>query len=189
MHVPISPERTLEDLVDIGVGGRLQCFGLSAWDLTPCRLRPDPAVPADLLHVIVELDAVAVGIERKRGVIYAGVEFRRDRVDEGGAARFQELDGRAQLRVAADLDPERHAGAALSQAQRPPQFLREEPQTVVLGAAAQEQAAGTAIGRLLATHKADTLGVEGFGALDIVDKQAERTDLGDLKRPRQQYAL
>src|SRR5207247_1641437 len=67
--------------------------------------------------------------------------------------------------------------------------LREEPQTVVLGAAAQKDAAGAAIGRLIAAHKADALGVERFGTLDIVDKETDRADLSDLERPRQHYAL
>src|ERR1700736_1402080 len=154
MHVPISPERTLEDLVDIGVGERLQCFGPFALDLTPCRLRPHPAIPADLLHVVVELDAVAVGIERKSRIIDARVELRRDRIDKGDAVRLQERDGLAQLGIAADFDAERHAGGALAEPEYLPQFLWEKAEAVVLGAAAQEDAAGAAVGRILAAHKA-----------------------------------
>src|SRR3984893_12710107 len=151
MHVPISPERALEDLVDIGVGERLQRLGPVALDLAAFRLRPDPAVPADLLHVIVELDAVAVRVERERRIIDAGVELGRDRIDKGNAARLQERVGLAQLRVAANFDAERHAGGALAEAEPTPQLLWEEAQTVVLGAAAQEHAACAAIARLLAT--------------------------------------
>ena len=72
---------------------------------------------------------------------------------------------------------------------RAPQLLREEAEAVVLGAAAQEYAASAAIDRLLAADKAEALGVEGFGAVDIVDEQADRADLGDLERPRQQHAF
>src|SRR5262249_8290189 len=83
----------------------------------------------------------------------------------------------------------RHAGAALPQAERPPQFLWEETEAVMLGSAAQEYATGALVTRLLAADKADALGVEGLGALDIVDEQADRADLGDLERPRQHHAF
>src|ERR1700730_6948642 len=169
MHVPISPERALEDLVDIGVGERRQRLGQVALDLAARRLRPDPAVPADLLHVVIELDAVAVRIERKRRVVDAGVELGRDRIDEGDAVRFKEYDGLAQLRVIANFDAKRHAGGAVAETEPTPQFLREEAEAVVLGATAQKDAAGAAVARLLAAHKADALGVERFGALDVVD--------------------
>src|SRR5438552_17761357 len=98
---------------------------------------------------------MAVRIQRKSRIVDAGVELVRDRVDKGDAMRLQERDGLAQLRVAAQLHPERHARGALAEAQCPAQLLWVEPQAVVLGAAAQEDAAGAAIIRLLAADKAD----------------------------------
>ena len=57
----------------------------------------------------------------------------------------------------------------------------------MLCAAAQKDAVGAAINGLLAADKANALGVEGFGALDIVDKQTDRSDLGDLEWARQHH--
>src|SRR5438270_6328715 len=49
------PQRALEDLVDIGVGQRLQRFRpLPAIDLATLGSGAHPAVPADLLHVVIE---------------------------------------------------------------------------------------------------------------------------------------
>src|SRR6266478_4616952 len=121
-------EWALEDLVDIGVGERLQRCGPFARDLASRRLRPNPPIPADLLHVVIELDAVTVRIEREGRIVDARVELGRDRVDKGDAARFEERDSRAQLGIAAELDAERHAGRALTEAEPMPQFLWEEPQ-------------------------------------------------------------
>src|SRR6266545_2756404 len=59
----------------------------------------------------------------------------------------------------------------------------------MLAAAAQEDTAGTAIFRLLALREAEPLGIEGLGAVDIVNEQRYRADLGDLERPGQEHAL
>ena len=59
----------------------------------------------------------------------------------------------------------------------------------MLGAAAQEDGARAAVHRLLAADKAEALRIERLGALDIVDEEADRADLGDLERARQQHAL
>src|SRR6516225_4283916 len=171
------PEGALEDLVDVSVGERLQRRGPFVRDLAARGLRSDAAVPADLLHVVIKLDAMPVRIERESRIVDAGIELGRDRVDKADAVRFEECDGLAQLRVAAELDAERHAGGALVQAQPAPQLLWKEPEAVVLGAAAQKYAARAPIIRLLAADKADALGVEGLGALDIVDEETDRTDL------------
>src|SRR6516162_1631666 len=179
------PKRALEDLVDIGVRQRLQRFGPIAVDRPALGCRTDAAVPADLLHVVIELDAMAVGVERERRIVDARIELGWDRVDKSNAVLLKEGDRRPQLGIAADFDAERHAGRALAEPQGPPQFLRKQPQAVVLGAAAQERAAGSAVDRLLAADKAEALAVERLGAVDVVDEQAHRTDLGDLERPRQ----
>ena len=162
-------------------------FGPVAVDVAALVGRADAAVPADLLHVVIELDAVAVGVEREGRVVDAGIKLGRDRVDKGDAVRLQERDGLAQLRVAAELDAERHAGRVRAEAQCAAQFLWEQPDAVVLGAAAHEDAARAAIPHLLAADKAEPLAIKRLGALDIVDEQAQWADLGDLERPRQQH--
>src|ERR1700730_15585778 len=153
-----------------------------ALDPAPFGSRPDPAVPADLLHVVIELDAVSVRVEGKGRVIDAGIELWRDRVDKGDAVRLQKGDGLAQLRVAADLDPERHARRTLAETQCAPQLLGEEPDAVVFGTAAKIYTAQSAISRLLGSDKAEALGIEVLGALNVVDAKTDRADLGDRER-------
>src|SRR4051812_9133799 len=99
-----SAQRALEYLIDVSVGERLQRLGPCAFDAAPLGRRAHPAVPADLLHIIIELDAMPVRVERERGVIDARIQLRRDRVDKADAARFEECDRLAQLRVAGDLE-------------------------------------------------------------------------------------
>src|SRR5262249_33548460 len=96
-----------------GIRQRLQRLGPVCGDRPALGRRTSPAVPAYLLHVIVELDAVAIRIEREGGIIDTGVQLRRDRIDEGYAVLLQKVDRGAQLGKAADLDPERHAGSVL----------------------------------------------------------------------------
>src|SRR5208282_1610873 len=74
------PEGALEDLVDISVGERFQRRGPFVRDLAASGSRPDAAVPADLLHVVIKLDAVPVRIERESRIVDAGIELGRDRV-------------------------------------------------------------------------------------------------------------
>src|SRR5262249_22796881 len=64
---------------------------------------PRPAVPPDLFHVVVELDSVALRIERQRGVINSGRYFARNSPDRDTPSP-QELHGGAQLRICRDLD-------------------------------------------------------------------------------------
>src|SRR5437867_8393976 len=83
---PRLPEWALEHLVDVRVGDGLDRLGPGAVHDAPLRGGPRLAVPADLLHVVVELDAVAVRIERERRVVDARIELRRNRVDQRHAA-------------------------------------------------------------------------------------------------------
>src|SRR5207253_7501835 len=90
-------ERALKDLVGVGVRERRQYLGPAlAIDFAALGGGAHPAIPADLLHVIIELDAVAVGIESEGGVVDAGIKFGRDRVDQRAAALLQ--IGRASCR-------------------------------------------------------------------------------------------
>src|SRR5258707_5442997 len=158
-----SAQGALEHLIDISVGQWLQRLGPGRLDPPPRASAPYPAVPADLLHVIIELDAVAVPVEREGPVVDPRVKLRRDRVDQGDAPLLQERHRRAQLRVAADFDPEGGAGRILAQPQNTSQFAGVERDRMVLGAAAQEDAAGAAVFALLAAGKAEMLGVEPLG--------------------------
>ena len=71
-------------------------------------LWPRAAVPADLLHVVVELDQVTIGIDGERGVVHAGGQLGRQ-VTDSDAALFKKPDRVLQLFVAVELDPEGHA--------------------------------------------------------------------------------
>src|SRR5271166_294676 len=99
-----STQRALKDLVDVSVRQRLQCLRPLTVDAAPLGGWANSAIPADLLHVIVELDAVTVGVEGEGRIVDAGVELGRDRVDERDAMRFQEANSLTQLRITAELD-------------------------------------------------------------------------------------
>src|SRR5204863_7103424 len=102
---------------------------------------------------------------------------------------FQEGHGLPELRVAAHLDAEGHAARVLAEPEPPAQLLREQADAVVLGPAAQEDAARALIRRVLALREPEPLDVERLGAVHVVDEEADRTDLGDLERPREEHAL
>src|SRR5580693_5733256 len=89
---PRLAERALEYLVDVSVGERFQSRRPLAVDAPPLASGAHPAVPADLLHVVIELYAVAVRVERKGGIVDAGVELGRDRVDKSDPMRLQKGD-------------------------------------------------------------------------------------------------
>src|SRR5262249_34942836 len=103
--------------------------------------------------------------------------------------RLQECDRLSELRVRSHLDAERHARRVLGQAERSAELPREETDTVMLAAAAQEHRARAAIHDLLALHESEMLGVERLGPVHVGDEQAHRADPRDLERPRQQYPL
>src|SRR5437879_9394746 len=102
------------------------------------------AVPADLLHVVVELESVAVGIDRKGAVVDAGEELARQVPDLYPRA-FEERDRIAQLAIAADLDAERRERRLRMQLELVAQLQGIERHAVVLGVGAQEHAAVAAI--------------------------------------------
>src|SRR5579884_1342220 len=100
----ISTPRAEERLALVGVAHRLERLGPDAGrHLAALRRAAWPAVPADLLHLVVELQAVAVRVEDVGGVVDAGVELRRDRVDQARAPLPQEADRVADLLVAGEL--------------------------------------------------------------------------------------
>src|ERR1051326_6579782 len=58
-----SAKWSLKDLVYVGVRQRIQGFRPLTRYTPPLALRPHSAIPANLLHVVVELDAVPIRIE------------------------------------------------------------------------------------------------------------------------------
>src|ERR1700746_2431243 len=132
--LPRLAERALEYLVDVSVGERFQSRRPLAVDAASLGSGAHPSVPADLLHVIIELYAMAVRVECKGGIVDAGVELGRDRVDESDPMLLQKGNRLAQLRIAGDLHPKRHAGRVLAEAQCARQFLGGKRDTMVLGA-------------------------------------------------------
>src|SRR5437667_11738257 len=97
------------------------------------------AVPADLLHVVVELESVAVGIDRKGAVVDAGEELARQVPDLYPRA-FEEHDRIAQLAIAADLDAARREPRPRMQRARVAHRQGIERDAVALGAGAQDHA-------------------------------------------------
>src|SRR5205085_117889 len=76
-------------------------------DLRPLAGRARPAVPADLLHVVVELQGEAVRVDGKGAVVSAGEELGRQQLHLD-IIGFQKLNRIAELTIAAELDAERH---------------------------------------------------------------------------------
>src|SRR5262245_63049418 len=98
-------EWPLQGLVGVGVGRGLERLRPLRLRAATLRRRPWPAVPADLLHGVIELDHMAVGTDRVCGVIDAGMKVERDGVDETQSFLLEKGDRVAQLRVGRD----RHA--------------------------------------------------------------------------------
>src|SRR5947208_14696875 len=102
------------------------------------------AVPADLLHVVVELESVAVGIDRNGAVVDAGEELARQVPDLYPRA-FEERDRIAQLAIAVDLDAERGERRLRLQLELVAQVQGIEGQAVLRGVGAPAHAAGAAL--------------------------------------------
>src|SRR5207249_6574920 len=80
---------------------------LARVDLAPLRLRAHAAVPADLLHIVVELDAVAFRVEAVGRVVDAWIELRWDQIRlDPHAVLTHEADSILQLLVVRNLDAE-----------------------------------------------------------------------------------
>ena len=69
---------SFESLVGADVRQRLQHLRPFGTNLTTYFLGPRFPVPSDLLHVVVELDATAFGIQRVGRLVDSGVEVWRD---------------------------------------------------------------------------------------------------------------
>src|SRR3989440_758070 len=65
-------------------------------DFRALRFGPRFAVPADLFHVVVQLEGEAVGVDGKGAVVDAGEQLGRQ-VFDGDAVFFEERDGVLQL--------------------------------------------------------------------------------------------
>src|SRR6267378_7152110 len=66
-----SAKRPLKDLVYVGVRQRLQSLRPLGGNTPPLALRTHPTIPANLLHVVVQLDAMPIRIESVRYVVRA----------------------------------------------------------------------------------------------------------------------
>src|SRR5215471_10594204 len=135
----LSP-RPLERLVDVRVGQRLERIGPRLEEMSTLCRRARPAVPADLLHVVVELYGVAGGIEDVGMVVDTGRELGRH-VQDLHVVLAQPAHGVLELLIARHLAPERHERGGGAEAEWLPQSLRDQGQAVVLGALTEEHAA------------------------------------------------
>ena len=112
----------LEDLVDVGVGQGFQGLGPLAVLLASHLLGAGLALPAQLLHVVVNLQQVAVGVLGVGHVVDAGVQLFGHLL-EGDAAVLEEADAILELLVGADFQTEGCAGGVGAAAQLVPQLL------------------------------------------------------------------
>src|SRR5256885_16469503 len=87
--------------------------------------RARPAVPAHLLHVVVELHGVPVGVDGEGAVVDAGEQLRRQMLDRDTLA-LEEGDPVAQLLVIADLHAEREERGMWTKTELAPQSDRIE---------------------------------------------------------------
>src|SRR6266851_2678848 len=147
-----------------------------------------PPVPADLLHVVIELDRVAGRAEHAGAVVDAGGERRWD-LDELAAALLEEVDRRAQLAVGRDLDAEAHHRRVRREAELFSERDRVERERMMFGAAAQEHAALAFPGERLGAREAHDAGVEGFHLRHVAAEKPHRTVAHDLERPRKQNSV
>src|SRR5436189_6180757 len=97
-----------ERLSGVGIARSFECLGPRAARTPSFTRGARSPIPSDLLHLVIELQRVAVGIEHVGGVVDSRVDLRR-KLDDAGAARAQELDRGAQLAPVRDLQDERHA--------------------------------------------------------------------------------
>src|SRR6266852_5750569 len=128
------------------------------------------SVPADLLHLVIELQHVAVGIEEVRRVVDAGVELGGN-LDRAHAFGAQERHGRAQLAVVGDLETQRHAGRVRAEPQARAPCDRVERERMVLGIRAQENAALALPRGFFRDDEAEALAVEGDRGGDVLHEK------------------
>ena len=147
------------------------------------------AVPAELLHVVVELDAVAVRVEGVRDVVDAGVQLRRQR----RCARSRR--GPARKRTASAAGGSSRAGRRRTSqvlcGARPSSSrsaFGKERQRVVLGVGTQEDAAPPVDDGLLGASKPTTRG-RSLGGVHVLDEEAHGADARDLEGTRQHHAV
>src|SRR5207249_1589769 len=101
----LSP-RPQEGLASIGVDRgfeiRRPVVGVN---FCPQCLRPHMAIPANLLHGVINLEAVAVGVESVGGVVDTGMELGRDDVGlDADAVLAQEANGVLELAIVCNLE-------------------------------------------------------------------------------------
>jgi hypothetical protein len=122
------------------------------------------------------------------GVVDAGVKVERNAVDEAQPLLLEEANRVPQLSVGRDLHADAHQRVCGFDAELLAQSHREQADAVMLGAAAEKDAAVTAIIDILGLGEAEKLGVEALGGIDIGNEQLDRADPGDLERSLQHHA-
>src|SRR5438270_3149182 len=143
--------------------------------LRPQVRRPRFAVPADLLHAIVELQRMSVRVDGERAIVDAREELGRQ-VADAHSRSLQKRQRVAQLAVVRELQPERHQGGAFVQPERGAQGARVQRQRVVLGVDAQESATLPVVAHLLGKREAQLVAIEAQGRLHVAHEKPHRTD-------------
>ena len=100
--------RPQEWLAQIGIGVRFQDFGPLAKHARFSRVpRPGLAIPADLFHGMVELNAVTVRIEDLDSIINAGMKLGGNNFGDFDVMVVEKFHRIAELAVVSNLQAER----------------------------------------------------------------------------------
>ena len=148
---------------------------------------PRSSVPADLLHVVIQLEGEAVAIDGEGAVVDAGIELRRQIFDLHALA-FEEGHRFPQLAIAAHLQAKGHERGVRAQPQLLAQRERIERHAVMLGVGAQEDAVVAAVVDFLGDREAEIVAIEAEHAVHVFHEEPYRPMAHDLERPCEQDA-
>ena|SRR5262245_31964232 len=104
-------------LARVGIGGWFENVGpMIRIHFAAQFFRPGFSVPTELFHIVVELQAMAVGVESVGGVIDTRVKLRGHEVSFDAYAMIAEkLHRRFELLIICELQTERHVRCCLTQ--------------------------------------------------------------------------
>src|SRR5262249_33757804 len=157
--------------------------------IPPLALWTHPTVPAHLLHVIVQLDAVSIRINGVRYVIRTQGKFRWQWVEHGDPVRFEKGDGFAQLLIAPHFDAKGFTRGVGAESEGRAQFFGEQSQAVMFATSAQKDATGAVIGAFLCLDEAYCPRIKRFSGINVLNKQVHGPDFGDFEGTRQENAF
>src|SRR5262245_6481960 len=136
-----STPRSQERLAKISVRVRFQDFRpLAKRARLSGLLRSGLAIPADLFHGMIKLNAVIVRVEDLGRIVNAGMKLGRNHLGDCDIMVAEECHGIAKLAVVSDLQPERGTFGVRAEAEYVPERKRQERQRVMLRVATKKKA-------------------------------------------------